>query len=43
MDSAAACGSVSLKDFISLSLFLIAVSLCGMSVGTSLKLIVTQF
>lgn len=42
MDSAAACGSVSLKDFISLSLFLIAVSLCGMSAVISLRFIVMQ-
>lgn len=43
MDSAVACGSFSLKDFISLSLYLIAISFCGMSAVISLRLIVTQF
>lgn len=43
MDSAAACGSLSLKDFISFSLFSIAVSLYGMSAVLSLRFMVMQF
>ena len=42
MDSAAACGSAILKDFVSLSLFLIAISLSGMYAAISLRFIVMQ-